>query len=105
MSLYIPLNVWQNFTPSPRNTRLSQSFTAHLSLRYLDTATIVAKNKQTNFATFGPQANFTNWAAATGRRILVLTFVDRRVSRGQRGGSPTAVNLSFLDRSRYFSLK
>jgi hypothetical protein len=28
--------------------------------------------------------------------------VDRRVSRGQRGGSPTVVNLSFLDRSRYF---
>jgi hypothetical protein len=24
------------------------------------------------------------------------------VSRGQRGGTPTAVNLSFLDRSRYF---
>jgi hypothetical protein len=27
------------------------------------------------------------------------------VSRGQRGGSLTAVNLSFLDRSRYFSFK
>jgi hypothetical protein len=25
------------------------------------------------------------------------------VWRGQRGGSPTVVNLSFLDRSRYFS--
>jgi hypothetical protein len=37
--------------------------------------------------------------------ILVPTFVDRGVSRGQRGGSPTVVNLSFLDRSRYFSLK
>jgi hypothetical protein len=24
------------------------------------------------------------------------------VSRGQRGGSPTVANLSFLDRSRYF---
>jgi hypothetical protein len=30
--------------------------------------------------------------------ILVSTFVDRGVSRGQRGGSPTVVNLSFLDR-------
>jgi hypothetical protein len=30
----------------------------------------------------------------------VPTFV---VSRGQRGGSPTVVNLSFLDLSRYFS--
>jgi hypothetical protein len=26
------------------------------------------------------------------------TFVDRGVSRGQRGGSPTVVYLSFLDR-------
>jgi hypothetical protein len=31
-------------------------------------------------------------------------FVDRGVSRGQRGGSPTVVNLSFLDQNRYFSL-
>jgi hypothetical protein len=31
----------------------------------------------------------------------VPTFVDRRVSRGQRGGSPTVVNLSFLDQIRY----
>jgi hypothetical protein len=31
-------------------------------------------------------------------------FVDRGVSRGQRGGSPT-VTLSFLERSRYFSFK
>jgi hypothetical protein len=29
--------------------------------------------------------------------------MDKRVSRGQRGGSPTIVNLSFLDRNRYFS--
>jgi hypothetical protein len=37
--------------------------------------------------------------------IIVPTFVDRGVSRGQRGGTPTAVNLSFLDRSPYFSFK
>jgi hypothetical protein len=42
---------------------------------------------------------------ATGRRILVPTFVDRGMSRGQRGGSPTVVYLRFLDRSRYFSFK
>jgi hypothetical protein len=30
----------------------------------------------------------------------MLTFVYRRVSRGQRSGSPAVVNLSFLDRSR-----
>jgi hypothetical protein len=41
----------------------------------------------------------------TERRNLVSTFVDRGVSRGQRGGSPTVVNLRFLDRSRYFSFK
>jgi hypothetical protein len=34
--------------------------------------------------------------------ILVPTFADRGVSRGQRGGSPKVVNLSFLDRRRYF---
>jgi hypothetical protein len=39
------------------------------------------------------------------RMCLRLTFVDGGVSRGQRGGSPTVVNLSFLDRSRYFSFK
>jgi hypothetical protein len=36
---------------------------------------------------------------------LVPTFVDTGGSRGQRGGSPTVINLSFLDRSRYFSFK
>jgi hypothetical protein len=35
----------------------------------------------------------------------VPTFVHRRVSRGQRSGSLTVVNLSFLDRSRHFSFK
>jgi hypothetical protein len=37
--------------------------------------------------------------------LLVPTFVDRGVSRDQRGGSPTVVNLSCLDRSCYFSFK
>jgi hypothetical protein len=45
-----------------------------------------------------PRANYTDWATATFRRNLVPTFVDIGVSRGQRGGSPTVVNLSFLDR-------
>ena len=36
---------------------------------------------------------------------LVPTFADRGVSRGRRNGSPTAVNLCFLDRSRYFLFK
>jgi hypothetical protein len=45
-----------------------------------------------------PRANYTDSATSTCRRNLVSTFVDRGVSRGQRGGSPTVVNLSFLDR-------
>jgi hypothetical protein len=32
-------------------------------------------------------------------------FADKGVSRGQRGGTPMAVNLSFIDRSLYFSFK
>jgi hypothetical protein len=48
---------------------------------------------------------YTDWAIATCRRNLVSTFVDRGVSRGQRCGSPTVVNLSFLDGSRYFFFK
>jgi hypothetical protein len=51
---------------------------------------------------FSLQANYIDWATATGRWILVPTFVDRAVSHGQRGGTLTAVNLSFLDRSHYF---
>jgi hypothetical protein len=54
---------------------------------------------------FSPQANYTDWATATCWRNLVPTLADRGVSRGQRGGSRTVVNTSFLDRSRYFSFK
>jgi hypothetical protein len=54
---------------------------------------------------FSLQANYTDWATATGRTILVPTFVDRGVSLGQRGGTPTAVNLSFIDRSCYLFYK
>jgi hypothetical protein len=54
-----------------------------------------------------PRANYTDWTTATCRWNLVPTFVDRGVSRGQRGGSPTVVNLTFLDRtnSSYRSCK
>jgi hypothetical protein len=58
--------------------------------------------KQTNSMAFSPQANYTDGANAICWRNLVPTFVDRGVSRGQHGGSSTVVNLSFLDRSRYF---
>jgi hypothetical protein len=51
-----------------------------------------------NSVALSPQANYIDWETATCWRNLVPTFVDREVSRGQHGGSPTAVNLSFLDR-------
>jgi hypothetical protein len=60
---------------------------------------------QINSVAFSPQANYTDWTTATWRRNLVQTFVDRELSRGQGSRSPTVVNLSFLDRSRYFSFK
>jgi hypothetical protein len=51
-----------------------------------------------NSVALSPKASYTDWATATYHRNLVPTFVDRGVSRGQRGGSPTVVNPSFLDR-------
>jgi hypothetical protein len=50
-------------------------------------------NKTTNSVALSPQANSTDWATATCRRNLVPTSVDREVSRDQRGGSLTVVNL------------
>jgi hypothetical protein len=61
------------------------------------------KQNKTNSVVLSPRANYTDWATATCWWNLVPTFADRGVSRGQRGGSPTVVNLSCLDRSRYFS--
>jgi hypothetical protein len=42
---------------------------------------------QTNSVALSPQANYTDWATATCRWNLVPTFVERWVSRGQRGRS------------------
>jgi hypothetical protein len=50
------------------------------------------KNKTISVA-ISPQANSTHWATAIDRWILVPTFADGVVSLGQRGGTPTAVNL------------
>jgi hypothetical protein len=64
----------------------------------------IQKNK-TNSVAFSLRANSTDRATATGRRIVVPTFAGRGVSRSQRGGSPTAANLGYLDRCRYLSFK
>jgi hypothetical protein len=59
----------------------------------------------TNSMALSPRVNYTDRVTATSRRNLVPTFADGGVSRAQRGGTPTVVNLNFLDRSRYFSFK
>jgi hypothetical protein len=46
--------------------------------------------KQSSLA-LSPRANCTDWATATYRRNLVPIFVDRGMSRGQRGGPTTAI--------------
>jgi hypothetical protein len=66
---------------------------------------IYQTTNKTNSVALSPRANYTDLWTATCRRNLVQTFVDRGMSRGQRGGSPTDVNFSFLDPSRYFSFK
>jgi hypothetical protein len=76
----------------------------NVCLALLNNSNLLHINK-TNSVALSPRANYTDWSTATCRRNLVPTFVDRGVSRVQRGGSLTVVNLSFLDRSRYFSFK
>jgi hypothetical protein len=76
-----------------------------VKLRHLNTVLPVTKTNKTNSVSLSPQANYTDWATAACWRNLVPTFVDRGVMLGQRSRSPTVVNLSFLDRSRYFSFK
>jgi hypothetical protein len=69
---------------------------------YCTLAGLWSNSYQTNSVALSPQVNYTDWATATCRRNLVPTIVDRWVSRGQRGGSPTVVNLGFLDRSNSY---
>jgi hypothetical protein len=59
--------------------------------------------QKSNSMALSLQVNYTDWATATCRRNSVPTFVDRGVSRGQRGRSPTVVNLSFLDRNVHYT--
>jgi hypothetical protein len=87
------------------NFLCSGSFTA-IPMLFQSVHRIWSTNKnKTDSVALSPQANYTDWATATFWWNLVSTSVDRGVSRGQRGRSPTIINLSFLDRSRYFSFK
>ena len=43
---------------------------------------------KTKLRGLSPRANYTDWAAAAGRRNLCQLFADRGVSRGQRNGFP-----------------
>jgi hypothetical protein len=69
------------------NCSTLQRITLHSSQR------VTAAN---NSVALSPLANYTDWSTATCRRNLVPTFADRGASRGQRGGSPTVVNLTIL---------
>jgi hypothetical protein len=63
----------------------------------LHVKSVLAWYKKTNSA-LSLRANSTDWTTVNCRRNLVPKFVDRWVSCGQSGRSPTVVNLSFLDR-------
>jgi hypothetical protein len=57
------------------------------------------QNKQTKkeLRGFWSASELYDWATVTCREILVSTFADRWVSRRQRGGTPTAVNLTWQE--------
>jgi hypothetical protein len=97
----------RRFTYRPKGVMYRKTLTSSLSLasRFVSCCmeielsfTLPSSIKQTNSVALSPRANYTDWSIATCRRNLVSTFVDRGVPRGQRGGSPMVVNLSFLDR-------
>jgi hypothetical protein len=71
------------FSELSNDRRQNLLFLQHVSLSKLRSHT-----EQTKSMVLSPQAKYTDWATATCRRNLVPTFVDRGVSRGQRGGSP-----------------
>jgi hypothetical protein len=95
--------------PSPNACLIVAKFTVALFPKFAHCCRIHRvgphTDKKTNSVDLSPLTNYTDWATATCRRNLVPTFVARGVSRGQRGGSPTVVNLSFLDHINDFKYK
>jgi hypothetical protein len=86
-----------------RRVQIMQLFVMQFSLPSRHSIPLWFKYCPQHPASYAPKSNaYIDWATATCRRNSVPTFTDGEVSRGQRGGSFTAVNLSFLDRSRYF---
>jgi hypothetical protein len=67
-------------------------FVPHRKHIWTSTAVTGINKNKTNAMPFSMQVNYTDCAKASDRRILVQTFADRGVSRGQRGGNPTSVN-------------
>jgi hypothetical protein len=53
--------------------------------------------RKTKFVAFSSQANYTDLATVTGRRILCVSLSAR--------GTPRAVNLGFVDQSHCFSFQ
>ena len=62
---------------------------------------VITKTK-TKLRGLSPHANYTDRAAAAGRRSQCQLLADRGVSRGQRNGSPQPVISVFQTWSRYF---
>jgi hypothetical protein len=91
-------------TRASSNTELSKLYPSRYcclqNFGHRNAMILIAYKKKTNSVALSTQANYTDWATANCQRNLVPAFVDRGVSRGQRSGSPTVVNLSFLDQSR-----
>jgi hypothetical protein len=94
------------YAPKYNNRNRSKSHIKTVASHLWSTAHHSQYNiKKQNSVAFSPKESYTDWATATGRWILVPTFVECGISRGQRGRTPTAVNLNFLDRSRYFFIQ
>jgi hypothetical protein len=77
--------------PSPRVLPIAYTATKQKSGEGSTVGFTAFTNKQTNSVALSPQASYIDWTTATCRRNLVPTFVDKWVSRGQRGGYPTVV--------------
>jgi hypothetical protein len=87
-----------HFTVRQGNKSVALKVASCFSPTRLKIPYIYTQTTKTNSVALSPRANYTDWSTATCRRNLVSTFMNRGVSCGQRGGSSTVVNLSFLDR-------